>query len=178
MVEYLKENFSLPWLIKREIKRSALDGGGVHYSEAGKILILFTMQGNARINRMRELQKLFEADGKKVLFLYVLLNQEDQADAHLDEGMFRMEKKDISLRGKILRGDLQNLLKEKFDFLIHADLESNVYADYMLSKIRAGSKVGRHVESREYLYDLMIEIGPENKLNFLLEEIYKYTKVI
>ena len=178
MTDYLKEHYSLPWLIKRKIKRSAGERGGVHYSDAKNILILFTMQGNARVNRMRELQTLFEADGKKVSFLYVLLDPDDLADAHLDEGMLRIEKKDISLKGKILRDNVRSLLKEKFDFLIHADLESNIYADYMLCMITAGNKVGRHMQSREYLYDLMIEIGSENKLDFLLGEIYKYTKVI
>ncbi len=178
MIEYLKEHYSLPWLCKREIKKSARDRGAVHYAEAGNILILFTMQGNARINRMRELQERFEADGKQVSFLYVLLHADDLADAHMDKGMLRVEKKDISFAGKIFNEELIDFLKKKFDFLVHADLESNIYIDYLLCKLKARNKVGRHMKNREQFYDLMIEIGSENKLDFLLEEIYRYTKVI
>ncbi len=178
MIEYLKENYSLPWLIKREIKRAAGDRGSLHYTDVREVLILFTMQGNARINRMRELQKLFESDGKRVSFLYVLLHADDLADAHMDQGMVRVEKDEISLKGKILNDEVQDLLKMKFDLLVHADMESNIYVDYLLCKLKAGNKVGRHEANREHLYDLMIEIGSENKLDFLLEEIYKYTKVV
>jgi uncharacterized protein YrzB (UPF0473 family) len=178
MIDYLKEHYSLPWLSRREARKSAGHRSSIHYWEAKNVLVLFTMQGNTRVNRMREFQKLFEADSKKIKFIYVLLHPEDLPDAHMDEGMVRVGKKDISLTGNVEDNKVKNLLRDEFDLLIHADLESNVYIDYLLSKIRAKNKVGRHIEGRERFYDLMIEIGSERKLDFLLEQIYKYTKVI
>ncbi len=178
MVSFLKERYSLPWLTGRKNRRSNRVSANVHYRDATDILVLFTMLGNARVTRMRSLQKLLEMDGKNVTFLYVLLDANDLPDAHMDDGMIRVRREDVSLYGKLANDKVKQLLENKFDFLIHGDMESNPYADYLLSKSKAKSKVGRHMEKREHLYDLMIEIGLEHKLGFLLEQIYKYTKVV
>lgn len=178
MVNFLKERYSLPWLISRKIRGSNGVTANVHYRDAGTILVLFTMSGNARVSMMRDLQKLFVKDRKRVTFLYVLLDPKDIPDAHMDDGMMRVEKTDITLLGKLSNLKLKRLLEVKFDFLIHADLESNIYADYLLSKSKANSKVGRYKAGREHLYNIMIEIGSENKLDFLLDQIINYTKLV
>jgi len=178
MVNFLKEHYSLPWLIGRKMRRLNGATANVHYKDAGTILVLFTMLGNTRVSKMRDFQKLFAADGKRVTFLYVLLEDKDAPDAHMDDGMMRVGKADITLTGKLSNIKLKRLLEVNFDFLIHADMESNVYADYLLYKSKANRKIGRHKADREDLYDIMIEIGSENKLDFLLDQIIKYTKVV
>jgi len=130
------------------------------------------------VKRMRALQAQFEKENKQVSFLYILMSEESKSDVHLDEGMIKFEKHDLSFWGEVLDAEVAKVLKKDFDYMIHADLETTIYSELLLSKSAAKCRIGKRFEGKDLFYDLMIDIGSKNQPQYLLEQIYHYTKAL
>jgi hypothetical protein len=178
MLDFLKVNYILPWIARRAVKRRSTPGQSIHYPESSSILVIFTMRGNDSVKKMRWLQEQFVRDGKNVTFIYLLLQEDYKPDVHLDKGMIRIEQKDLSFWGDILNEKAKKILNQDFDYLIHADLETNVYADIILSQNAAKCRIGRRFEGHDLFYEFMIDIGSNKRTQYLLEQIYFYTKAL
>lgn len=165
-------------LKKSVIKRNKIKKSSASYVDAKSILIYFTSEGNQKIALVKSIQNKMEKDGKKVICLYFLLKDEDKPDVHMDEGMERLEVYDFSLFGEIQKPSVNKLLNEEFDYLIHADMESNIYSDLVMSKSKAKCRIGKFFENHDDQYDMMVAIPDDKKINFLLDQIYHYTKAL
>ncbi len=177
MIDFVKK-YSLPIGLKNSIKKNKTKRYNIHYVDAQNILLFFTSEGNQKLAMVKSLQNKMEKDGKKVQCLYLLLDEVDKPDVHLDVGMDRLGPDHFSYLGKILKPDVREILSKEYDYLIHADMESNMYADLILAQSNAKCRVGKHFEEREKHYELMIGIPEEKKINFLLDQVYHYIKVI
>jgi hypothetical protein len=103
--------------------------------------------------------------------MYLLLKDDDKPDVHMDEGMERLEPTDFSLFGDILNKDVGELLNKEFDYMIHVDMESNIYSDLVMSKSKAKCRIGRYFDDHENQYDMMIKVSDDKKINFLMDQI-------
>ncbi len=177
MIDFVKK-YSLPIGLKKSIKNNKSKRYNIHYADAKNILLFFTSEGNQKLAMVKGMQNKMEKEGKKVRCLYLLLDEIDKPDVHLDVGMDRLVPEDFSYLGKITKPEVKEILKIEYDYLIHADMESNMYADLILAQSKAKCRVGKHFEEREKHYELMIEIPEEKKINFLLDQVYHYIKVI
>ncbi len=177
MSEFLKK-YTLPFVIKKNLQKEGPRGSVNSYKEAQDILLFFTSEGNQKFAFAKNLQNKIIKDNKNVLCLYLLLREDDKPDVHMDQGMVKIEKKDVSLFGEILKPDVVKLLNHKFDYLIHIDMEPTMYSDLIVSKSKAKCKVSRHFEDHDNMYDLMIKIKEGNKINYLLDQIYHYTSAL
>lgn len=160
------------------IRRNKTKRYSSSYVNAKSILIYFTSEGNQKIALVKGIQNKMEKEGKKVKFLFLLLNEEDKPDAHMDDGMERLAIDDFSFFGDIQKTSVNNLLNEGFDYMIHADMESNIYSDLIMSKCKAKCRVGRYFKDHDDQYDMMVSIPGDKKINFLLDQIYHYTKAL
>jgi hypothetical protein len=177
MIDFLKK-YSLPIGLKMSVKRNKTKRFSSSYVNAKSILIYFTSEGNQKIAIVKGLQNKLEKEGKKVKCLYLLKREEDKPDIHMDEGMERLTYDDFSLFGEIQKPAGNKLLNEEFDYLIHADMESTIYSDLIMSKCKAKCRIGRYFHNHKDQYDMMVSIPDGKKINFLLDQIYHYTKAL
>lgn len=68
-------------------------------------------------------------------------------------------------------------IKKKFDILINFSLENYFPIEYIVCSSKAKFKVGRFSPMFKY-YDFMIDIGEENSLENLIEQIHLYLSII
>lgn len=177
MTELLKR-WTLPLSAARLCRRQKTFRSSKRYETSSCLLLLFTMEGNEKAAHVRELRSRFESDGKEVQVLYYLPRQEYRADVHLEEGMQRIESRDIGLFGQIHSQGLKSLLRREFDFLVHADLKSHPILDMLLCQCRAHCRVGRHIPGHEAYYELMIDPGEEKSLSGFYRNLYTYTTAL
>ena len=57
-------------------------------------------------------------------------------------------------------------------------MESNIYTDLVMSKCKAKCRIGRFFDGHEDQYDMMVGIPDDKKINFLLDQLYLYTKAL
>jgi len=175
MIDFLKK-YSLPFGLKKSSKQNASRGPNLSYDESKRILIFFTSAGNQKIALIKNLKNRFVKEGKTVKCFYLLMNDEDKPDVGLDDRMVRLTKEDFTFFGKIESEEVKSLLSEEYDFMIHADIESNIYTDIVTSITKAKCRVGNYTEGRKNQYDMMVGIPAGKTTNFLLEQIYYYLK--
>ncbi len=177
MIEFLKK-FTLPLALKKSIKKNQIRRYNVKYADAKKILLFFSSEGNQKIALVKSLQNKLKKDGKVVKCFYVLIRDEDKPDVHMDAGMERLDIHEFSLFGEIRNPVVEDILNEDYDYLIHADMESNIYCDLIISRCKARCRIGRYLEAHVEQYDLMVKVPPERKAFYLLDQIYHYIKII
>ncbi len=177
MFDFIRK-YSLPIGLKKSIKKNNFKRENPGYSEAKKVLVYFTSEGNQKIAMVKGLQNKLERAGKTVKFLYLVLDDIDKPDVHLDTGMERLVPTDFTYFGNIQKPSVIKLLDEEFDYLIHADVEYNIYSDLILAKSKAKCRIGKYFKDHESLYEMMVEVPPEKKIPYLLEQIYHYTKAL
>lgn len=175
MIDFLKK-YSLPIGLRKSVKKNVARRQSTGYSDAKSILLFFTSEGNQKIALAKGLQNKMEKEEKKVKCLYLLLRDEDKPDVHMDDGMERLTPHDFTLFGDIQKKSVNDLLSEEFDFMIHADLEATIYTDLVMSKSKAKCRIGKYFDDHEDQYDMMVSIPETKKINFLLDQIYHYTK--
>lgn len=177
MKRFLKK-YSLPYGLKTLVKKTRKRRQNPKYADAKSVLMFFTSEGNQKIALVKGLQNKMEKEGKIVSCLYLVLRDEDKPDVHMDEGMERLSQDDFSLFGVVEKPEVKKIIKEEYDFLIHADMESNIYTDLIMSQCSAKCRVGKYFEGHEQLYDMMVGIPNDKKVNFLLDQLYFYTKAL
>jgi hypothetical protein len=170
------KKFFLSTAIRRLIKQNIAERYNTPFGEASTFLVFFTAAGNEKINEMRSFEKKLKADGKNVVFIYFLKNEEDAHDVGLDEGMIRYKMTDVNFFGQLKNEDLLQLLEQDFDFLLHVDKEHCLYTDLILAKSKARCRVGNYEENKHTIYDLMVKVNENTNYDFLLEQMYRYTK--
>ena len=177
MFDFLKK-YTLPIGLKKSIKKNKIKRYSSNYNDARSILIFFTSEGNQKIALVKGLQNKLESERKKVKCIYLLIKEEDKPDVHMDDGMERLTLDDFSFFGEIQKPSVNELLNEDFDYMIHADMNSTIYSDLIMSKCKANCRIGKYFEGHKDQYDMMVGIPDNKKINFLLEQIYHYTKAL
>lgn len=177
MIDFLKK-YSLPLGLRQSVKKRTERQASKSYRDAKTILLFFTSEGNQKIALVKGMQNKMEKEGKKVTCLYLLMKDEDKPDVHMDDGMERIEPIDFSLFGDILKPEVKQLLNDDYDYMIHADMDCNIYSDLVMSKSNAKCRIGRYFDNHENQYDMMVKVSDDRKINYLLDQIYHYTKAL
>ena len=177
MIEFLKR-WSLPVAVAQICRKQKAFRSSHSYRDAARILIVFTMEGNEKVQQVRDLQASFESDGKEVSILYYLPKPDLAPDVHLDQGMERIEQRHIGFFGSIDHEKARQMLRTEFDFLVHADLNTSTSINLMLCMSKARCRIGRHFDGREGFYELMIEPGSDDQLSGFYRDLYTYTKAL
>jgi len=175
MIDYLKK-YSLPFGLKKTTKLSASRRPSLSYADANKILLFFSSEGNQKMALIRSYINKFKKDGKTVKCFYFVLKDEDKPDVGLDDGMEKLRVEEFAFFGKIESDKVKGLLNEDFDFMIHADVESNIYTDIIMAKAKSKCRVGNYFEDKESLYEMMISMPNEKTTSVLMGQIYHYIK--
>ena len=92
--------------------------------------------------------------------------------------MLRLDKHEVSIFGKLQNEEAEKLLGQTYDYVIHADLECNIYTDLLIAKSKAHCRIGRYFDNHDNFYDLMVKIKEGESLKFLIDQLYFYTKAL
>ncbi len=176
-MDFLRK-YTLPFGLKKAIRNHRFGGQSPNYSNSQKFLLFFTSQGNQKIVLVKALQNKLEREGKEVHCLYLVVNEDDRPDVHLDGGMERLMQTDFSNFGKIEKQEVVDLLKTNYDFVLHLDLESNIHTDLVMATCIAKCRIGRYFENHESLYEMMVKVEDDKKINYLIDQIIHYTKIL
>ena len=171
------KTLSLPYFTNRALKNNDYHPGSQKYTNAANVLIIFTATGSDKIfHQVRRLQERFQADKKRVSFLYLLLKEENRPNSALDDHMVALEAKNVSLLGDISQNEVKEMLNTKFDFMINADMYPNMYSEYIMAKSKSNCKIGRFLDNKDKFYDLMIATNEVDDQEYYLDQVYHYIK--
>jgi hypothetical protein len=95
----------------------------------------------------------------------------------LQLGMLYFTNSDLNWYYKPKNHNTDDFINARFDILIDLSLEEVFPLQYIVNLSRAKYKVGRFT-SEESVYDLMINLKKENNVEFLIEQITHYLKII
>ncbi len=161
-------NYRLNKLLKKERNNNQ-----VGYGQAASFGILYSAEDLKKHESIKKLIKYLKKDGKKVEVLSYL--PEDVQNFEFRFNFFT--EKDVNWRGKFKNQDILRFTEQPFDYLFYVDFESLPVMRYILALSKAKCRVGHFEEENRPVCELMV--APElTTHNSLIEEMYKYTKIL
>lgn len=142
------------------------------FQEAKQIGIVFTWQGEKKVEIIQHFIEELKITGKKCQVLCFYYKKEE-----IPLKTFKFfTTKDFDLLGRIKSESLQQFINIKFDFLFHLDTTKNIYIEYILAHSQAKCRVSRLDFERKDFYDFMIKTGENEGIEHLCRHILHYTK--
>lgn len=83
-------------------------------------------------------------------------------------------KKEITSGYKPASPYIKTFMETERDILIDANLGQKLPLRYIMAASKAKCKVGRHIEGQELYYDVMLNTGKDQGLDFFLQQTIKY----
>jgi hypothetical protein len=157
--------------IRKKLKDSH---GNSKYEKAVHFGLVFTMGDKNKHEDVKFLVKSLEKDGKKVNALaYLPKNTENH------EFMFNFFTiKDLGFWGTLESDSISQFISQKYDYLILLDLDIHPLTENILTRTKSHFRVGRYVEGKEYLFDLMLHSEPNDGQKKYFEQILHYIKLL
>ncbi len=142
------------------------------FQEAKQIGILFTWEGDKKVEIIQHFINELKISGKKCNVLCFYYQKEQ-----IPVKTFKFfTPKDFDLFGTVKTESLQQFINTKFDFLFHLDTLKNIYIEYILAHSAAKCRVSRLDFERKDFYDFMIKTGENEGIEHLCRHILHYTK--
>ncbi len=167
----LKDYFII-YKSKKALKKNPVIRENPTFRDAKTIGILFTWEGDKKVEIVQDFVNELKISGKKssVLCFYKYKNQ-------IARKTFRyFTPKDFSLFGSVESETVNRFIDSKFDFLFHLDTLKNLYIEYVLAQSQARCRVSRLDFTRRDFYDFMIKTGDNEGIEQLCKQILHYTK--
>ncbi|MTI30922.1 DUF6913 domain-containing protein [Xanthovirga aplysinae] len=140
------------------------------YEDTQKIGILFSSIDLDKHDKIKNLVKKLKKDGKTISILSFVDKGRENHGFDFDY----YTKEDFSLFGKVISENVQKFIDEEFDLLYHIDLEENPWVTSLMAQSKAKCRVGRHSETFDSFYELMLAIKKE-EVSELIDQMYYYT---
>lgn len=86
--------------------------------------------------------------------------------------------KEVNLRGVPKPSFVKSFIENKFDLLLDLDINEIFPVEYMSAKSHATFKVGKHTKVNEYIFDMMLDIEESKGINYFIEQVDNYLKMI
>lgn len=142
------------------------------FQEAKQIGILFTWEGENKVEIIQHFINELKISGKKCNVLCFYYKKEE-----IPIKTFKFfTSKDFDLFGTIKTETLQQFINTKFDFLFHLDTLKNIYIEYILAYSQAKCRVSRLDFEKKDFYDFMVKTGENEGIEHLCRHILHYTK--
>lgn len=156
-------------ILKKNLPAHPIERSSTSLEKANSIGIIFEgTQGEDREIILGYAKKL-KARGKKVKLLSYFdsdLKSENFTFAH-----FNKKQLDWAFRPK--PKEVEEFAQHTFDLLLNLSKRNLLPLDYIAATSKARFRVGPSTQ-RDFSYDLMIEHGPNKKLDFFIRQVEKY----
>ncbi|UII25610.1 hypothetical protein LVD15_20220 [Fulvivirga maritima] len=144
-----------------------------NYQYAESIGIIYTSEDLEKHHIVKDFKKSLEDDGKKVNVLTLLPKGLENFEFLFDF----FTTKDISFWGNFTAEQVHKFVNATFDYLFYLDTKSNLLIKNILAMSKAKCRVGKFDETDRQFFELMIDT-PSNSTRELVNEMYKYTKIL
>ena len=165
------KKFFLNIRTKKSLLHNKTERLSTPFQQVKSVGILFTSDGDDKLNRVRAFGQQLEALGKSVSILEFMPKIKKNT---VFSGLPWFCMKDISLWGIIRNAEEENFVKAGFDYLFLADSEPNIVLLNVLARSKARCRVGQSGSGRTAFLDLMIQ--PAATSHDLLTEMLNYTQ--
>ena len=164
-----------PWLIHRSSKAQKNNESlrqSVGYNNSKYIGIVYTNNAPHKIDAADKLSTLLKMEGKKVK---ILAYERNNSIKHLPYDTITPDN--FSFWGSFKGKPLEDFVKAEFDFLICIDEQPNTLVRCILAYSKAKCRVGRHEESNEPSFEMLVQNGKGENIDWI-DSIYHYLKII
>lgn len=157
---------------RRALKKNPVVRINPSFHEAKQIGILFTWEGEKKVEIIQHFIDELKISGKKCSVLCFYYKKEE-----IPLKTFKyFTPRDFDLFGSLKTDSLQHFMNSKFDFLFHLDTLKNIYIEYILANSQAKCRVSRLDIEKKDFYDFMIKTGENEGIEHLCRHVLHYTK--
>lgn len=165
------KNFFLSIRTKKSLRLNKTERLSTPFSKVKSIGILFSTDGEEKLNKILSFGRQLEALGKSVDFLEFMPKVKKTT---VFSGLPWFSMKDIDLWGIIRNKQEEKFAGSGFDYLFVADPEPNPVILNVLARSKASCRVGQSGPGRTPFLDFMIQ--PSVNGQDLLAEMLNYTQ--
>ena len=142
------------------------------FQEAKNIGIIFTWEGDEKVEIIQNFVNELKISGKKSNVLCFYKNKDE-----IPQKTYKyFTSKDFNQFGSLKSDTIYRFINTKFDFLFHLDTQKNLYIEYILAYSQTKCRVSRFDFTRKDFYDFMIKTGDNEGIEQLCKQILHYTK--
>lgn len=162
------------YFLQQKLKRNKIERNAVNFNKAKRIGILFDAtdpSNEAVVNRYKQ---NLQNNGKQVdMLAYV-----DDKQEH-DTTLFKyFNRKNLSWTLQPTGTIVEQFMQTPFDILLNLHIDTVPPLEYVSALSKAQLRVGQFRDSKEYCYDLMIDIPEGDSLNNYIGQIDALLKTI
>ena len=162
----------LSYKTKSLVKKNTVQRGSIAYQNVETIGIVFSIDDETKHKSIKRLIQQLEDDGKKVEVLAYLPKKKENHEFLFD--FFTV--KDLNFWGSFTSEKVAHFAARPFDYLLYIDIESNPFIRNILAMSKAKCRIGKFSEENEAFCEMMIQTA--NNIDSLVDEMYKYTKIL
>lgn len=138
------------------------------YKKAVSIGVIFTVEDRPKHDRIKNLIRKLEHDGKQVKALAYLPPNQENYEFLFDFFTYR----EISFWGNITAKSALVFADSPFDFLLYIDTTPNALILNVVAKSKARCRIGKFWKEGEPYFEMMIDNNGDEKS--LTEDLYRY----
>lgn len=163
--------------LQSDLKKLDVVHETVGFAEAQRIGILYDATAIEDFEYMKEFIKKTRSEYKKDLLSLGFVDKKQLPHSQFPQyGMDFFTRKDLDYRMIPTDPIVQNFINERFDILIHLQIQPCFPLQYVASLSQARFRVGRYKKNHVASYDMMINMKGDPGLKALLEEILVFLK--
>jgi hypothetical protein len=170
-MKFIKQRF-LSMRARNIAEQNKLPRRTLNYRDAKRIGIAYQADG-VRPELIGQFIDRLKKEGKQVEVL-AFFQQRPQEQA-IEIPFF--SHKDVTLFGRIESPAVARFVSQEFDYLYCISEAEAAALEQVMALSKAKCRVGRYLDN-SMLYELMIQLKPEQGLDHLVEEMMRYTKAI
>lgn len=162
----------LKYRTKKSLKNSK-SRSVVPFSKAQNIGIIVSKLNENEIFVINEFIDKISNEGKKVS---IITYDNRKENPQLTQPYDIITKKDITWNGKFKDDSIKKFIKTEFDYLISLNTSSILPLDNIIAGSKAKCRIGLYRETKNNMFELIINPNPNATLKEKLDQMYSYTK--
>lgn len=169
------KKFFFDWRSTQLLRKFRAPRQTLNYKEAKSVGILFITHNDNMHQAVNHFIKMLKQEGKKYTALTFFDRQSD--NPYTFKYDFFTEK-DIDFFGNIKSEPVTEFINTDFDYLYCLCTEPTDVFDPILASCKAKCRVGFFRENKVGLFEMMIQLKPEESVDKLIDQMVHYTKAI
>ena len=166
------------YFLSREYKKVKRKPEVRNLAQSRNIGILFEVRSKEDLDTVRTFVSQIKERNRKITALGYVTTKELLQTLKSDNEFDFISKTDFNWYYKPEKYVIKNFMSDGMDLLIDLSLKKNPALLYVAAFTEAKMKVARFDEKQKEYFDLMIDIGKENTLKYLINQIKHYiTKI-
>jgi hypothetical protein len=149
-----------------------------HFNEVKSVGIVFSADSASQIETVRKYMDALGNKGKQVKAICFYKTKQLPVLSSSNLLIDFVMPKEVNFMGVPSPSFVDGFIENEFDLLIDLDSNEIFPVEYVCAMSKAFFKVGRHSENNESIFDLMIKIDKDKDLDYFLEQINVYLKMI